>query len=121
MSERLGGLNWYGDDIDLTVHNTSQYTHAEEPELDHFYIKMPERYNDREGREKAVHLWRHLGATAAIYTLLDEGLADVEALERHTNLRGSSVSQADRDHYQQQSGHEMRKAWDIPDENPTLW
>lgn len=97
MSERIGELNFYGDNIEINTDNTSLWTHVNEPHLDHVYMKLPERYNDGE-LQKALKFYRALGQTAMIYELIAPALQETDGAELHLNIR--KAFEVDRDEYE---------------------
>lgn len=115
MSERLGELNMYGDAVEVTTDNISLWEHHDEPELDHVYIRLPERYNDGE-QQRAFYLWKHIGQSATAFALFREEIIEHPDVEKHLAIRKSDPT--DREEYQKVASREIEQAdWD----NPKLW
>lgn len=114
MSERIGGLGLYGDDIELNTDNTSLWTHKNEEHLDHIFVRLPERYNDAEDQARAVFIWRTIGKTAAAFALLAPEFENYPDAEKHLNIRQSTA--ADREEYARAALREAPQSWDgVPD------
>lgn len=115
MSERLGSLNIYGDEVEVNDENVSLWEHRNEPELDHVYVKLPERYNDGEQR-RAFYLWKHIGQSAAAFALFREAIMGEPLIEKHLAIPESQP--ADREEYSRVATREIENAdWD----DPKLW
>lgn len=115
MGEHIGNLNLYGDSIEVNTDNTSLWEHKEEPELDHVYVRLPERYNEGE-QARAFYLWRHIGASATAFALFREALLEEPDAEVHTNIRFAGA--VDREEYQKVASREIEQAdWN----DPKLW
>lgn len=114
MTERIGSLNLYGDNIEVNTDNVSLWEHKEEPELDHVYIRLPERYNDGE-QARAFYLWKHIGASAAAFALFHDEIIEHPEVEKHLAIR--KPDERDREEYSRVASREIEADW----ENPKLW
>ena len=115
MSERIGSLNMYGDEIEVNSDNVSLWEHLEEPELDHVYLKLPERYNEGE-QARAFYIWKHIGQTATAFALFKEEIMEMPEVEKHLAIRRSDPG--DREEYSRVATREIELSdWD----NPKLW
>lgn len=115
MTEHIGSLNIYGDSVDANTDNLSLWEHKNEPELDHVYLRLPERYNEGE-QARAFYLWRAIGASAAAFTLFRDALLEEPDAELHRNINDASSN--DREEFRRAAEKEMGHIiWD----SDTLW